>query len=60
MGSPSNLSVASGKVNDSGARFPDNTIGYAVVQVTAGSGVQGYASVVDNTTGDATTIPMKF
>jgi CSLREA domain-containing protein len=32
--------------------------GYATVRVTSGSGVVAYASVVDNGTGDATTIPM--
>ena len=32
--------------------------GYATVTVTAGSAVVAYASVIDNGTGDATTIPM--
>jgi CSLREA domain-containing protein len=32
--------------------------GYAKVRVTAGSGVVAYGSVIDNGTGDATTIPM--
>ncbi len=54
-----NLNITPGQVNDS-KKFPNNTIGYAVVAVTSGSGVQGYASVIDNKTGDATTIPMKY
>jgi CSLREA domain-containing protein len=32
--------------------------GYATVTVTSGSGVVAYASVIDNGTGDATTVPM--
>jgi len=36
-----------------------NTTGYAVVSVTSGSGVVAYASVIDNVSGDPTTIPMK-
>ncbi len=60
VGSAASLSVGSGKVDDRGATFPADTVGYAVVAVSAGAGVQGYASVVDNITGDATTIPMKF
>jgi hypothetical protein len=34
--------------------------GYAVAEVVSGSGVIVYGSVVDNTTNDATTIPMKL
>ncbi len=60
IGSPVSLTVAPGRVNDSTAKFPSGKSGYAVVQVTAGSGVQAYASVIDPITGDATTIPMKF
>ncbi len=33
--------------------------GYAIIEVTDGSGLFAYGSVVDNGTGDATTIPMK-
>lgn len=33
--------------------------GYAKVKVNSGSGIIGYASVVDNKTGDGTTIPLK-
>ncbi len=33
--------------------------GYAKVKVNYGSGIIGYASVVDNKTGDGTTIPLK-
>ena len=36
----------------------DVPAGYAVVEVTEGSGVIGYGSVVDNTTNDPTTMPM--
>jgi len=36
-----------------------NTFGYAKVSVTSGSGVVAYASVIDNVSGDPTTIPMK-
>jgi subtilisin family serine protease len=36
-----------------------NIYGYATVTVASGSGVIAYASVVDNATGDPTTIPMK-
>jgi hypothetical protein len=34
--------------------------GTAIVTVTSGSGVQIYASLVDQKTGDATTIPAKM
>ncbi len=34
--------------------------GYAIAEVKAGSGVFVYGSVIDNGTGDATTIPMKI
>lgn len=37
----------------------DLEIGRAVVTVTSGSGVLAYASVIDNSTQDPTTIPMK-
>jgi len=60
IGNPVSLSIAPNQVNDSTARFPSGYVGYAEVQVTAGSGVQGYASVIDPITGDGTTIPMKF
>jgi len=33
--------------------------GYAKVKINSGSGIIGYASVVDNKTGDGTTIPLK-
>jgi len=36
-----------------------NTTGYAVVSVTSGGGIIAYASVIDNVSGDPTTIPMK-
>ncbi len=36
-----------------------NTTGYATVSVTSGSGIVAYASVIDNGSGDPTTIPMK-
>ena len=35
------------------------TAGYAKVAVNSGTGIVAYASVVDNVTGDGTTIPMK-
>lgn len=54
------VSLSPGEVNDRSAAFPSNTIGYALITVSSGTSVQGYASVVDNKTGDATTIPMKF
>ncbi|MEW5878748.1 MAG: hypothetical protein AB1751_11865 [Acidobacteriota bacterium] len=38
--------------------FTDLSRAYAKVQVNSGSGVVAYASIVDNTTGDATTIRM--
>jgi hypothetical protein len=60
IGSPVSVSVAPSQVDDGTAKFPPGNIGYAEVRVTAGSGVQGYASVIDPITGDATTIPMKF
>lgn len=60
IGSPVSVLLAPGRVNDSTARFPSGYSGYAEVQVTAGLGVQGYGSVIDPITGDATTIPMKF
>jgi hypothetical protein len=34
--------------------------GYATVTVESGGGIIVYASVVDNTTNDPTTVPMKF
>lgn len=42
-------------------RFHKNNVsgGYARVQVTEGSGVMVYASVVDNATGDPTTVMMR-
>ncbi|NOZ93503.1 MAG: S8 family serine peptidase [Acidobacteria bacterium] len=36
-----------------------STTGYATVSVTSGSGIVAYASVIDNGSGDPTTIPMK-
>jgi hypothetical protein len=60
IGGPVLVSIAPSQVDDSTARFPAGNAGYAVVRVTAGTGVQAYASVIDPITGDATTIPMKF
>jgi hypothetical protein len=37
----------------------DIEVGYALVEVTSGSGVLIYGSVIDNLTGDPTTIPPK-
>jgi hypothetical protein len=46
------------RVYESVAGRKDIAGGYAAVRVTSGYGVVAYGSVVDNGTGDATTIPM--
>ena len=59
-----NISVPAGQWRQDSEPFRrrysrNNTAGYARVQVLSGSGIIVYGSVVDNTTSDPTTIPMK-